>query len=86
MTRDRRARCLVFVEVKTRHSDQWTRPLDAVNAKKRRLILRGASAWLRMLDRPEVPFRFDVVEVILDPPMKVRVIEGAFDLPGNSLY
>ena len=40
--RDRRHDELVFVEVKTRSSEEFGRPLDAVDRKKRRLILRGA--------------------------------------------
>ena len=76
----------MFVEVKTRHAEKWSRPLDAVDSRKRRRIIRGAAAWLRLLDNPEVAFRFDVVEVILEPPIRVRVIESAFGLPSNSLY
>lgn len=55
---------LVFVEVKTRSSDEFGRPADAVNAEKRELIARGARSWLRLLDKPETIARFDVVEVI----------------------
>ncbi|PAW84890.1 MAG: hypothetical protein B9S33_10790, partial [Pedosphaera sp. Tous-C6FEB] len=32
----RDADCLVFVEVKTRSSETWTRPAAAVNARKKR--------------------------------------------------
>ena len=30
--------CLVFVEVKTRSSEEWSRPAAAVDARKKRLI------------------------------------------------
>jgi Holliday junction resolvase-like predicted endonuclease len=40
--RDKRYHELVFVEVKTRSSEDFGRPLAAVDRKKRRLILRGA--------------------------------------------
>ncbi len=56
---------LVFVEVKTRTSKGFGRPLDAVNVAKQELIERGANSWLHLLGRRDMPWRFDVVEVIL---------------------
>src|SRR5207253_5572093 len=56
---------LVFVEVKTRGGEEFGRPFEAIAADQQRRISRGALAWLRMLDNPEILFRFDVVEVIL---------------------
>ena len=57
--------CLVFVEVKTRSSEEWTRPAAAVDARKRRLLSRTALAYVRLLKEPRVPLRFDIVEVLL---------------------
>ena len=56
---------LTFVEVKTRTGTGEGRPLEAVDAKKRRRIERGANEWLRLLGTREIPWRFDVVEVVL---------------------
>lgn len=84
--RDKRHDELVFVEVKTRNCEDFGRPLDAVDRKKRRLILRGAMTWLRMLDMPDITFRFDVVEVVMDKPPEIRHIENAFSLPENYSY
>jgi putative endonuclease len=61
----RDAECLVFVEVKTRSSEDWTRPAAAVNAKKRRRLSLTALDYLRLIRHPEVPVRFDIVEVLL---------------------
>lgn len=58
--------CLVFVEVKTRSSEDWTRPAAAVNARKRRLLCQTALDYLRLLKNPEVKIRFDIVEVLLN--------------------
>jgi putative endonuclease len=58
--------CLVFVEVKTRSSENWTRPAAAVNARKRRLLCQTALDYLRLLKNPEVKIRFDIVEVLLN--------------------
>lgn len=84
--RDRRHDELVFVEVKTRSDEEFGRPLQAVNRRKRRLILRGAMTWLRMLDMPDITFRFDVVEVLMHEPPEIRHIENAFQLPGDYSY
>ena len=84
--RDKRQNELVFIEVKTRTSEDFGRPLDAVDRKKRRLILRGAMTWLRMLDMPDIVFRFDIVEVIISSPTPVRHIENAFRMPDNYSY
>ena len=57
--------CLVFVEVKTRSSEDWTRPAAAVNARKRRRLTQTALDYLRLLKNPPVKIRFDIVEVLL---------------------
>ena len=57
--------CLVFVEVKTRSSEDWTRPAAAVDARKRRLLSQTALDYLRRLKNPPVKIRFDIVEVLL---------------------
>lgn len=57
--------CLVFVEVKTRSSEEWTRPAAAVNRRKRRLLTLTALDYLRRLKYPQVKLRFDIVEVLL---------------------
>jgi putative endonuclease len=57
--------CLVFVEVKTRSSENWVRPAAAVNARKRRLLSQTALDYLRLMKNPQVKIRFDIVEVLL---------------------
>jgi putative endonuclease len=57
--------CLAFVEVKTRSSEEWTRPAAAVNAERRRRLSRAALDYLRLLKNPRVKVRFDIVEVLL---------------------
>jgi putative endonuclease len=61
----RDADCLVFVEVKTRSSEAWTRPAAAVNARKRRLLSQTALDYLRRIRNPQIKIRFDIVEVLL---------------------
>jgi putative endonuclease len=57
--------CLAFVEVKTRSSENWSRPAAAVNAERRRRLSRAALDYLRRLKNPPVKIRFDIVEVLL---------------------
>ncbi|HZV35975.1 MAG TPA: YraN family protein [Verrucomicrobiae bacterium] len=57
--------CLVFVEVKTRSSEDWIRPSASVNARKRRLLSLTALDYLRLLKSPPIKIRFDIVEVLL---------------------
>jgi putative endonuclease len=68
--------CLVFVEVKTRSSEEWARPAAAVDRRKKEAIVRTARAYLRMLqDEGVMPaYRFDIVEVLLDETGEVREV------------
>jgi putative endonuclease len=79
---------LVFVEVKTRKHDDLVRPSEAINAAKRKLISRGALAWLQLLDTPDVLSRFDVVEILLPDNEEPRfeLIRDAFELSKPYLY
>jgi putative endonuclease len=79
---------LVFVEVKTRTREDFGRPLDAVDKQKQKRISRGALAWLRMLDNPDILFRFDVVEVILadGAPPRIELLRNAFPLSEPYIY
>ena len=72
--------CLVFVEVKARSSEEWTRPAAAVDARKRRLLSLTAEVYLRKLDDRRVKWRFDIVEVLLadGEVREVRQVASAF--------
>jgi putative endonuclease len=80
--------CLVFVEVKTRSSDAWTRPATAVDAEKRRSLSRTALAYLRRIHNPQVRVRFDIVEVLLDDGQvrEIRHLPNAFCLSPPYRY
>ncbi len=58
---------LVFVEVKTRRSEDFAPAAAAVNAKKQRKIARTAKRFLTQYNVSDRPLRFDVVTVILPP-------------------
>ncbi len=76
----RKDESLVFVEVKTRASEDFGRPFEAVNAAKRKALNRAAVRYLRQLNFPKLYYRFDTIEVIGtegEEPL-VRHIENAF--------
>ena len=79
---------LVFVEVKTRTRQDFGRPIAAVDRQKQKRIARGGLAWLRMLDNPDILFRFDVVEVLLleNARPRIEIIQNAFRLPAPYIY
>ena len=79
---------LVFVEVKTRTGEDFGRPFEAIDRNQRKRISRGGLAWLRLLDDPDILFRFDVVEVIIAEGAEPRLelIRNAFSLPEPYIY
>lgn len=73
--------CLVFVEVKTRSSEDWTRPAAAVNRDKRKRLVKMSLAYRRKLPDPHVKYRFDIVEVLLNrgEVREIRHLTNAFN-------
>jgi putative endonuclease len=80
--------CLVFVEVKTRSSEEWTRPSAAVDSRKRRLLSQAALDYLKLLRHPQVKTRFDIVEVLLrdGDVCEVRHLANTFGLSAPYRY
>ena len=65
---------VAFVEVKTRESDLFGMPREAVNAPKQKLYIRAAQCYLSLLSDDEI-LRFDVIEVYKGG---INHIENAF--------
>ena len=84
----RDADCLVFVEVKTRSSEDWVRPAAAVNAHKRRRLSQTALDYLKLLKNPPVKIRFDIVEVLLQDGKvrEVRHLPNSFAMTAPYRY
>jgi putative endonuclease len=78
VARDRKL--LLFVEVKTRREGARIRGLDAVGRDKQSLIERGANAWLKQLGTRNIPWRFDVIEVVVEDGKKPSInhVKDAF--------
>jgi putative endonuclease len=80
--------CLVFVEVKTRSSEEWGRPASAIDAERRGRLTRAGLDYLTLLGRPPVKVRFDIVEVLLaDGAVKeIRHLPNAFPMERPYRY
>ena len=80
--------CLVFAEVKTRSSEDWTRPAAAVDAERRRRLSHCALDYLRLLKNPQVKIRFDIVEVLLagGEVREIRHLPNTFTLTKPLRY
>ena len=80
--------CLVFIEVKTRSSEEWERPAAAVDAERRRRLTRAGLDYLRLLRNPPVKVRFDIVEVLLRDSRvpEVRHLPNSFPMERPYRY
>jgi putative endonuclease len=80
--------CLVFIEVKTRSSEEWVRPAAAVDHDRRERLSRAALDYLRLLKNPHVKIRFDIVEVLLNEGKvhEVRHLPNTFELARPLRY
>jgi putative endonuclease len=70
---------VVFIEVKTRHSNSYAEPWEAVNKKKQQHILRAAHYYIRKMTVQMEP-RFDIISIISFPNKESHVdhFEDAF--------
>lgn len=76
---------IVFVEVKTRRSDTFGPPAEAVDGRKQRQLSRIAQDYLLNHQLNDVAARFDVIGVTLDQhnrPVTIELIKNAFDVVG----
>lgn len=70
---------LVVVEVKTRRTDRFGLPIEAVDHRKRARIRKLAAAFLRESGLRVRGIRFDVVGVVIDRDgVRVDHVRGAF--------
>jgi putative endonuclease len=72
---------LIFVEVKTRRSNAYGSPADAVGLRKQRQIIRTAQ-WYLNENKSSLQPRFDVIVVMPDSEGRAQIehLPGAFEL------
>ncbi len=73
---------VVFVEVKTRRSDELERPFNAVDRRKQRKLSQIARYFLMTKNAQHVPARFDVVSIVWPEHGKpiIEHFENAFPI------
>ena len=71
----RRGRTFVFCEVKTRTSDAFGAPVEAVTRNKQIRLRHLAARWLEDAPMRPIDIRFDVASVLAG---EIEVLEGAF--------
>ncbi|TES92484.1 MAG: YraN family protein [Candidatus Cloacimonadota bacterium] len=71
---------IAFIEVKTRQSDNFGRPEEAVNRKKQRRIIRAAKYYLITNDLyDKIDVRFDVLSLTRKKSVfEIEYFENAF--------
>ncbi|SFU69459.1 YraN family protein [Pontibacter akesuensis] len=68
---------LVFVEVKTRTTDRYGYPEEAVSSRKEELLLSAAEAFI-LEEGWQQEARFDIISITLTSPPTIHHIEDAF--------
>jgi putative endonuclease len=71
---------LVFIEVKSRLSGQWSAPERDIDSEKLNSLRKAARDYIRRAAAEEAESRFDVVTVTGD---KIEHLRGAFPLFGS---
>jgi putative endonuclease len=69
---------LVFVEVKTRQTDEYGSPDRAVDAEKQQRLRLAARDYLRRSNVPPERTRFDLVSVVLERRPRIDWTRDAF--------
>ncbi len=78
---------ICFIEVKTRHTDKFGLPQEAVLGRKQRQISKAAINFLKENKLLDKKARFDVVSIICpqDNP-ELDLIKNAFELDARFTY
>jgi len=85
IARDKDTVC--FIEVKTRNSDRFGFPVEAISISKQRQISKAALMFLKQNNLLDKKARFDVVSIICsENTPKLDLIKNAFELNENFSY
>lgn len=79
---------VAFIEVKTRSSEKFGLPSEAVSLTKQNRIVKTALYYMQRNKLLDYMCRFDVIEIIVDPENKSRInlIKDAFQYSGKYGY
>lgn len=69
---------LIIIEVKTRSSDYFERPQDAVTIKKQKFLFNATEAYVDLFEI-DLEIRFDIISILIeDDKIDIEHIEDAF--------
>jgi putative endonuclease len=71
---------VLFVEVKTRRTSDFSQPYEAVGFRKRKNLRLAAKVYAQERNLGRLEFRFDVISITLNDAMKPEFewLQGAF--------
>lgn len=70
---------IVFIEVKTRTNLKYGMPIEAINYKKKRCIIKTAKEYVYKNKYKNINIRFDVIEIyLLNNMYKIRHVKNVF--------
>ena len=75
---------LVFVEVKSRQTDEYGAPDRAIGLQKQSSLIRAAREYARHAEVPWENVRFDVVNVVFTTPPSVTHFRDVFGPPSAA--
>lgn len=78
----RDGKTIVFIEIKTRRSNLFGYPEEAVTRTKQQKMIRSAQAYLKKINQTDASARFDVlaIEISNINSCSFRLISNAFEL------
>jgi putative endonuclease len=78
---------LVFLEVKTRRKQKYSKPSETVNAAKQQRQIKIAQQFLSLCHLTNIPIRFDIISVVwsCDAPPTIQHVENAFSVDNRIL-
>ena len=85
IARDKDTVC--FIEVKTRHSDRFGLPQEAISRSKQRHMAKVALMFLKKNNLLDKRARFDVISIMhSEDTSKLDLIKNAFELDQSFTY
>ncbi len=85
---DQDSSILLVVEVKTRSSEVWGNPDEAIDEEKKNNIIRATAAYIRCFRLGYCQIRYDTISVTGTPETGAQIVhkENAFDVTSHFQY
>ena len=79
---------LIVVEVKTRSTNLWGEPDEAIDLKKKNNILKATAKYVRLYKLEHLQLRYDTISVIGTPNTTCEIIhkEDAFSVLDSFMF